>query len=144
MINSQKPVRCSSRMIAALHDSIKVLIVEDDLSNNALFRLLLKNLGYSVEGARNGREALEKLEKTTYDIIFMDCRMPEMDGYQTTQFIRQHEQETNKKRTVIIGLTAYTTSGDREKCLAAGMDDFLSKPVLGRNLQQIINQWIRP
>jgi CheY-like chemotaxis protein len=90
----------------------------------------------------NGSEALSLAEENQYDIIFMDCQMPRMDGYEATGGIRQHEITRGAERTPIIALTANALSGDREKCLAAGMDDYISKPFGQDRIAKILETWI--
>lgn len=128
--------------VVASNPSAKVLIVEDHTDNRDLLRMMLEGLGYPTPNwAANGQQALERLAEQEYDLIFMDCQMPVMDGYQATQQIRQ--QEVNQaQKTVIIGLTASAMISDREACLAVGMDDYLSKPLLLNDLAQTLEQWL--
>jgi PAS domain S-box-containing protein len=111
---------------AEKRDAVRVLLVEDNFLNMKLTMSQLQKLGYHADSASNGREALEVLAETDYDIVVMDCQMPIMDGYEATMQIRKldgHHRHRN-----IIALTANALEGDREKCLAAGMDDYLAKP----------------
>jgi CheY-like chemotaxis protein/HPt (histidine-containing phosphotransfer) domain-containing protein len=100
-------------------------------------------LGFNnVDLAENGQEALELIQNTYYDIVLMDCQMPEMDGYKATSLVREHEKEISQKRHLpVIALTANAMVGDREKCLRAGMDDYLSKPIKPDKLLDIIKKW---
>lgn len=108
----------------------QILLVEDNPINQMVTTRLLEKLGYTVDTAINGLVALEKIQNNTYQCIFMDVQMPEMDGLETTERIRRYEQELpNNQKTYIIALTANAMSGDREECLNAGMDDYLSKPI---------------
>jgi CheY-like chemotaxis protein len=110
----------------ALKDA-KVLLVEDNLINQKIVLLSLKNIVKKVDVANNGKEALDKFDKTKYDIILMDIQMPIMDGIIATKKIREKESST-KTQTPIIAITANALAGDRENCLAVGMDDYISKP----------------
>ncbi len=106
--------------------NFRVLLVEDNPANVLVATSLLEHLGYAFETARTGREALAKLEQENFDLVLMDVQMPEMDGFQVTKAIR--EREAGKQRIPIVGMTAHALMGDKQRCLAAGMDDYLSKP----------------
>ncbi len=114
---------------------IHVLLAEDGKVNQLVATRLLKQLGCTVDIAENGREAVEAWRRNHYGIIFMDCHMPEMDGYAATRRIREWEAEQNLSPTQIIALTASSMEGDRELCLAAGMSDFTSKPISKQALE---------
>lgn len=105
----------------------RILLVEDNDMNRKIVIKVLKTNGLECELAANGHEAVGMVQEKDYDLIFMDCQMPIMDGYECTRKIRQFEG--GKKHTVIIAMTANAMEGDREKCLMAGMDDYLSKPI---------------
>jgi CheY-like chemotaxis protein len=117
-----------------------VLLAEDNMVNRKVAVRLLEKLGCRVDTAINGHAALEAYHQTHYDLIFMDCQMPEMDGYSATQAIRTHEA-TQGGYTPIIALTANAMQGDRERCLQAGMDDYLSKPISSERLADILEKW---
>jgi CheY-like chemotaxis protein len=110
-------------------DGLRVLIVEDFAPNQKVARHILQRLGCEVDLAANGVEALEALEKSDYDIVLMDCQMPEMDGYEATRRYREIEVERGGRRVPIIAVTANALPGDREQCLDAGMDDYVAKPI---------------
>jgi PAS domain S-box-containing protein len=118
----------------------RVLVVEDNRVNLRVAAALLENLGYHVDTATNGVEAVEACAGTAYDAVLMDCQMPEMDGFRATAFIREREKE--RRRTPIIALTASVLPGDKERCLAAGMDDYLGKPIQLEALDTVLRKWI--
>jgi CheY-like chemotaxis protein len=126
---------------ASLED-LKILVVEDTKINQKVILQQLKRLKCTADCVNNGQEALDLLQLNTYDIVLMDCQMPVLDGYAATEQIRERERQQNMK-TVVIGLTAYAMKGDREKCLDAGMDDYLSKPVSIDNLGAMLKKWSR-
>jgi len=119
----------------------KVLVVEDNAVNLMVVANMLETLGITVRTAANGREALESLDRQAVDLVLMDCQMPEMDGYQATAEIRNHTNKTIA-RLPIIALTANAMVEDRERCLAAGMSDYLSKPVTLQLLREKIARWL--
>ncbi|HEY9703080.1 MAG TPA: response regulator, partial [Allocoleopsis sp.] len=121
------------------HSHIKILLAEDNLVNQKVALNQLKILGYKADTANNGQQALDKLEQVNYDIVLMDCQMPVLDGYQATEKLRQ--KEGNSKHTVVIAMTANALKEDREKCLAAGMDDYISKPVNMQDLADMLTKW---
>jgi len=125
-----------------------LLLVEDNPVNQRLALRMLEKLGYAATLARNGREALEAMGRRRFDAILMDCQMPELDGFQTTQAIRAEEARLAEaapvRRHVIIAMTANALTGDRERCLAAGMDDYLAKPIRRDELAATLSRWLDP
>ncbi len=119
---------------------IRILVAEDNSVNREMIKNMLASLKMTCDFAFNGIEVLDKLAKREYDAILMDCQMSMLDGYQTTRAIRQQEIHS-KKQIPIIALTASALEGDREKCLTAGMNDYLSKPVKREELKQMIAKW---
>ncbi len=119
----------------------RVLLVEDNPVNQKVARIMLENLRCSVELANNGREAVEMSENISYDLIFMDCQMPEMDGYEAAQKIRQRES-TGNIHIPIVAMTAHAMGEAREKCIDAGMDDYISKPVQSNVLSQTMKKYL--
>jgi CheY-like chemotaxis protein len=119
-----------------------VLLVEDNPVNREVAMGLLELLGCHVDSAEDGRQALEVSATSAYDIIFMDCQMPIMDGFTATARIRERERQTDAARTPIIALTANAMDGDRSRCLAAGMDDYLSKPFSQDQMREMLGRWL--
>jgi signal transduction histidine kinase/DNA-binding response OmpR family regulator/ligand-binding sensor domain-containing protein len=117
----------------------RTLVAEDNVVNQRLAKAILEKLGCSVDLAANGREALEKLENDSYDVVFMDCQMPEMDGYEATREIRRRFR--GRGHVPVIAMTAHAMPGDRERCLEAGMDDYIAKPVRPENFEAVLDRW---
>jgi PAS domain S-box-containing protein len=118
-----------------------VLIAEDNLTNQKVARLLLERLGCRVDTVADGREAVAAAQRSSYDLLFMDCQMPEMDGFEATAAIREAEKGSGR-HTVIIALTANALEGEHDRCIAAGMDDYLSKPVRADALASMLKRWL--
>ncbi|MFA6915100.1 MAG: response regulator [Parachlamydiales bacterium] len=106
----------------------KALIADDFLVNQEMMEEMLQLLGFSVDTADDGGEAIQLWQENTYDIIFMDIQMPVKNGYEVTKYIREQEKNLSK-RTLILALTANAQAGDREKCIESGMDGYISKPI---------------
>ena len=122
--------------------SLRILVVEDNLVNQRLAVRLLEKRGHHAAVAGNGRQALEALEKARFDLVLMDMQMPEMDGFEATAAIRQREG-ANGLHLPIVALTAHAMKGDREKCLAAGMDGYLSKPIRSQELDAVLQRYLQ-
>jgi len=120
--------------------NVRILLAEDNLVNQKVARLMLGIFGCQVDIANNGFEVIQALEHKQYDLIFMDCQMPEMDGFEATRLIRA--QETNDEHTPIVALTAHIVEGGREQCFAAGMDDHLGKPFAKEQLLEMLVKWL--
>ena len=122
----------------------RVLLVEGNPVNREVAAGLLELLGYHVDSAEDGRQACTLTATHPYSVIFMDCQMPVMDGFAATATIRERERQATVARTPIIALTANAMEGDRDRCLAAGMDDYLSKPFSQQTLSEMLARWCPP
>jgi signal transduction histidine kinase/DNA-binding response OmpR family regulator len=118
----------------------RILVAEDNPVNQQLARAMLKRFGYQADVAGNGQEAVDGVMTVSYDLVLMDCQMPVMDGFEATRIIR--EREGTKRHTCIIAVTANAMEGDRERCLAAGMDDYLPKPFRANDLRHVLSRWL--
>jgi CheY-like chemotaxis protein len=125
-------------MPPAANQDIRILLAEDNPINQKVALAMLKHLGYKADVAINGKDLLNILEQKSYDVILMDIQMPEMDGLEATRSIRSIPLPA--KQPKIIAMTAYTLQGDKERCLAAGMDGYISKPVKMEELKAALNR----
>ena len=130
------PVETSDAVPAA-----HVLVVEDDAVNQMVLQAMLEQVGCRVEVVADGEAACEAAARTRYDVVFMDCHMPSMDGFAATRRIREEEVQRGATRTPIVALTALALAGDRERCLDAGMDDYMTKPVRAAELAAAVRRW---
>jgi signal transduction histidine kinase/DNA-binding response OmpR family regulator len=121
--------------------TLHILLAEDNAVNQKLAIRLLEKRGHRVAVAGNGRQALAALEKTAFDLVLMDVQMPEMDGIEATTLLREREQETGKHQPV-VAMTALVMKGDRERCMAAGMDGYLSKPIRPQELDEVLDSYV--
>jgi CheY-like chemotaxis protein len=119
-----------------------VLLAEDNVINQMLACTVLGQLGCAVTVATDGRQAVRQFADQRFDLVLMDCQMPEMDGFEATQQIRQAEAAAGQGRVPIVAVTANAMQGDRERCAAAGMDDYLSKPFTKQGLRRVLEKWL--
>ena len=138
-----EPPRVETTLAAQL--PLRILLVDDNAINLKVAVRILQQIGYEPDTATNGREALELLDRKPVDLIFMDVMMPEMDGLEASRLLRKRqltgEQKNYASRIVVVAMTAHAMQGDREKCLAAGMDDYLPKPVRPNDVRSMIERW---
>ncbi|MBL8753886.1 MAG: response regulator [Planctomycetes bacterium] len=142
------PVKAAARVVpdpahfAAPGQRRRILLVEDNAVNQRLGRAMLEKLGYEVALAADGRTAVQAAAQQPFDAILMDCQMPVMDGLEASATIRAEEQANGQRHVPIVALTAHALAGDRERCLAAGMDDYLTKPVQFASLRDALTRWL--
>jgi len=125
-----------------VNSEARILLVEDNLTNQEVAMAMLKKIGYSARLASNGIQALQVLHDDGYDVVLMDCEMPELNGYETTRRIREGRGATRDSSIPIIAITADGMSGDRDKCLQAGMSDHLAKPIELQQLARVLKKWL--
>ncbi|HZL54504.1 MAG TPA: response regulator, partial [Solirubrobacteraceae bacterium] len=138
------PAAAEARPAAAATESAgqrRILVAEDNPVNQLVTRRLLEQRGFHVDIAADGREAVEMHARTAYDLIFMDCQMPELDGYDATRAIRA--REGGERRTPVVALTASTMAGDTQRCFDAGMDRFAGKPIRPTDLDQLLAELLQ-
>jgi CheY-like chemotaxis protein len=123
--------------------SVRVLLAEDNLVNQKVAVAMLRKLGYTTDVASNGQEAIDALGLHRYDLVLMDCQMPLVDGFEATRRIRDGASGSAAREVPIVALTAHAMRGDREACLAAGMDDYVVKPLNMVRLQEAISMWLQ-
>jgi hypothetical protein len=137
---SENPVKATPEPRASSEVVGTILLVEDNTVNQLVGSKVLENLGYGFTIANNGVEAVSAFQSGRYDAILMDCQMPEMDGYEATEAIRR--LEVSGSHIPIIAMTAAAMEGDRERCMAAGMDDFITKPVRLEAVSTALERWV--
>jgi signal transduction histidine kinase/CheY-like chemotaxis protein len=120
----------------------KILIVEDNKVNRMVAEKILRNMKFDPTCVTSGEECIEAIKTKTFDLIFMDCHMPDMDGFETTQALRRYEEEQQKNPVPIIALTAHTSAEIRQECLTSGMSDYMAKPIKMDTLSELMNRWL--
>ena len=121
---------------------VRILLVEDNLTNQQVALGILEKLGFRVDAVSNGREAIKALETVAYDLVFMDVQMPVMDGFEATGAIRSGQTAVPNPKIPIIAMTAHAMKGDRERCLEAGMDDYIPKPIASKAMAAVLDKWL--
>ena len=129
---------------AAVHASARLLLVEDNFVNQRVAVYMLAKIGHQADVARNGREAIEMLGKSGYDLVLMDCQMPEMDGFEATRVIRDRTSSVLDHDIPVIAMTANAFPEHRARALACGMNDYLAKPVDRGVLANMLSKWLKP
>jgi CheY-like chemotaxis protein len=135
-----QPSEAAAAVDAPLPPRARILLAEDDPTNRKVAVRTLERLGYQADTAANGIEVVAALERQAYDLVLMDCQMPDMDGFAAAAEIRRREGAA--RHTPIIAMTASAMQGDRERCLAVGMDDYVSKPVKPAALDAVLRLWL--
>ena len=133
--------RLAEARTPAPRQSVLVLVAEDNPVNRKLALQQLKKLGYAAHAVADGREAIDAVVRDDYDLVLMDCQMPEVDGFEATREIRRAESARGR-HVPIVAMTANALEGDREQCLAAGMDDYLAKPVQLAALRAVVERFV--
>ena len=147
--NTAVPAAITTSPLLSERLPLRILLVDDNEINQKVAARILRQIGYQPDLAENGRKALDALDKNSYDLVFMDLMMPEMDGLEATHTIRERQKNraahpNYSARILIVAMTAHAMQSDREKCLAAGMDDYLAKPVRPADIRGIIEKWCSP
>jgi len=140
VIKEEDDVEMVSNLVQTEKQQLTILLVEDNRTNQKVAQIMLNKAGYAVDIANNGEEALELIEQKDFHLVLMDLQMPILDGYMTTQRIREQEL-TSQHHLTIIAMTADALPGSLEKCLAVGMDDFVTKPIAQKKLNQLLDKW---
>jgi len=135
--DSEKP-----SLTEAAKNRMRILIAEDNPVNQKVAQAMLKKMGLSADVVANGRKAVDALQANDYDLVLMDCHMPDMDGFQATRIIREDGSKALNPKVPIIAMTAATMQGDRERCIEAGMNEFIAKPVQQKELSRMLARWL--
>jgi CheY-like chemotaxis protein len=140
--DDDKPPLVTRHSLAEAKRRVRILLVEDNVVNQKLATRLLEKMGYRSDAVGNGKEAVKALEMAPYDVVLMDVQMPEMDGYEATRLIRDPQSKVRNHHVPIIAMTANAMKGDRERCIEAGMDEYISKPILPQKLSEVIETFL--
>jgi len=139
---SQRRILTQHTIAEAKRQKTRILLAEDNAVNQKVALAMLSKLGFRADAVANGIEAVQALNTIQYDLVLMDCQMPELDGYEATRRIRAEDSEARNPNAPIIALTASAMREDRQRCLEAGMDDFLPKPVNSQALSGMLTKWL--
>ena len=121
---------------------VRILLAEDNSTNQLVLFEILQKMGYRADAVADGKEAIEALQRQPYDLVLMDCEMPELDGFEATRLIRSGQSQVLNPGIPVIAITAYAMKGDRERCLSAGMNDYLAKPIQPEELARALERWL--
>ncbi len=138
----RQPTWVTRHSLAEARGNFRVLLVEDNLVNQKLAARILEKSGFRPDTVNNGKEAVEALQRFPYDLVLMDIQMPEMDGYQATKVIRDRSSPVRNHDVPIVAMTAHAMKGDREKCIQAGMNDYISKPIRPEKLREVVEKYL--
>jgi CheY-like chemotaxis protein len=138
----EKPPLVTRHSLAEAKRKVRILLVEDNVVNQKLAMRLLEKMGYRSDAVGNGKEAVEALEMVPYDVVLMDVQMPEMDGYEATRLIRDPQSKVRNHQVPIIAMTAHAMKGDRERCIEAGMDDYIAKPIQPKRFFEVMKAFL--
>jgi CheY-like chemotaxis protein len=138
----KRPPLVTRHSLAEAKRKVRILLVEDNIVNQKLAMRLLEKMGYRSDAVGNGKEAVTALEMVPYDVVLMDVQMPEMDGYEATRVIRDPQSKVRDHEVPIIAMTANVMKGDRERCIEAGMDDYIAKPIEPHKLVEVMKTFL--
>jgi len=137
-----QPALVTRHSLAEARGNLRILLVEDNLVNQKLAVRILEKSGFRADTVNNGKEAVEALQRFPYNLVLMDIQMPEMDGYQATKVIRDPSSPVRDHDVPIVAMTAHAMKGDREKCIQAGMNDYISKPIRPEKLREVVEKYL--
>jgi len=138
----RKSEAAASEVFVNTRSTVRILVVEDNPTNQKLALRLLEKVGCPADVAANGKEAIEALKKLQYDLVLMDVQMPEMDGFEATRIIRNPKSDINQHEIPIVAMTAHAMKKDQDRCLDAGMDDYISKPIRSEKLREVLKKYL--